>query len=87
MGIYGVFAYWVNQRKQEMGIRLALGSSRPELLRLIMMQAMRLILAGGIVGVASAWFLDRLLASSLVGIKAHDPVSFSFAWILTDLPF
>lgn len=82
VGIYGVFAYWVNQRKQEMGIRLALGSSRPELLRLIVMQALRLILAGGVVGLAGAWFLVRLLANSLVGIKAHDPLSFSLAWIL-----
>ncbi|HEX4066728.1 MAG TPA: ABC transporter permease [Acidobacteriaceae bacterium] len=82
VGIYGVFAYWINQRRQEMGIRLALGSSRAELLRLIVVQAIRLILAGGILGLASAWFLDRLLASSLVGIRAHDPVSFSFAWIL-----
>jgi putative ABC transport system permease protein len=82
VGIYGVFAYWVNQRRQEMGIRLALGSSRPELLRLIVMQAMRLILAGGVVGIAGAWFLDRLLASMLVGVKVHDPISLSLAWVL-----
>jgi predicted permease len=82
VGIYGVFAYWVNQRRQEMGIRLALGSSRPELLRLVVMQAMRLILAGGVVGIAGAWFLDRLLASMLVGVKVHDPVSLSLAWAL-----
>jgi putative ABC transport system permease protein len=85
VGIYGVFAYWVNQRRQEMGIRLALGSSRPELLRLIVMQAMRLILAGGAVGIAGAWFLDRLLASMLVGVKVHDPVSLSLAWALMTL--
>jgi putative ABC transport system permease protein len=85
VGIYGVFAYWVNQRRQEMGIRLALGSSRPELLRLIVVQAMRLILAGGVVGIAGAWFLDRLLASMLVGVKVHDPVSLSFAWALMTL--
>jgi predicted permease len=85
VGIYGVFAYWVNQRRQEMGIRLALGASRPELLRLIVMQAMRLILAGGVVGIAGAWFLDRLLASMLVGVKVHDPVSLSLAWALMTL--
>jgi predicted permease len=85
VGIYGVFAYWVNQRRQEMGIRLALGSSRPELLRLIVMQAMRLILAGGVVGIAGALFLDRLLASMLVGVKVHDPVSLSLAWVLMTL--
>jgi predicted permease len=82
VGVYGVFSYWVSQRRQEMGIRLALGSSRSRLLRLIAMQAMRLILAGGFAGLAGAWFLDRLLASTLVGVKVHDPVSLSLAWAL-----
>jgi predicted permease len=82
VGIYGVFAYWVNQRRQEMGIRLALGASRARVMRLVSMQAMRLILAGGAMGIAAAWFLDRLLASMLVGVKPHDPVSLSLAWAL-----
>ncbi len=85
VGVYGVFSYWVSQRRQEMAIRLALGSSRPELLRLIVAQAMLLILAGGVIGVAGAWFADRLLASMLVGVKVHDPASLSFAWILMTL--
>jgi ABC-type antimicrobial peptide transport system permease subunit len=80
VGVYGVFSYWVSHRRQEMAIRLALGSSRPELLRLIVLQAMRLILAGGVIGIAGAWFLDRLLASMLVGVKVHDPISLSLAW-------
>jgi predicted permease len=79
VGVYGVFSYWVSQRRQEMAIRLALGSSRPELLRLIVSQAMRLIVAGGVMGIAGAWFLDRLLASMLVGVKVHDPISLSLA--------
>ena len=82
VGVYGVFTYWMNQRRQEMGIRLALGSSRSGLLRLIVMQAVRLILTGGIAGIAAAWFLDRLLAGTLVGVKVHDPVSLSLAWAL-----
>jgi len=85
VGVYGVFSYGVSQRRQEMAIRLALGSSRPELLRLIVSQAMRLILAGGAIGIAGAWLLDRLLASMLVGVKVHDPVSFSLAWALMTL--
>jgi predicted permease len=85
VGVYGAFSYWVSQRRQEMGIRLALGSSRSGLLRLIVMQSARLILAGGIVGIAGAWFLDRLLASMLVGVKVHDPVSLSLAWALMTL--
>ena len=85
IGVYGVFTYWVSQRRKEMAIRLALGSSRPELLRLTVSQAMRLILAGGVIGIAGAWFLDRLLASMLVGVKVHDPVSLSLAWALMTL--
>jgi predicted permease len=85
VGVYGVFSYWVSQRQQELAIRLALGSSRPELLRLIVSQAMRLILAGGVAGIVGAWFLDRLLASMLVGIQVHDPVSLSLAWVLMTL--
>jgi ABC-type antimicrobial peptide transport system permease subunit len=85
VGVYGVFSHWVNQRRQEMGIRLALGSSEAGLLRLIVMQAMRLILAGGVIGITGAWFLDRLLADSLVGVKEHDPVSLSLARALMTL--
>ncbi len=85
VGVYGVFSYWVSERRQELAIRLALGSSRPELFRLIMSQALRLILAGGVVGIAGAWFLDRLLASMLVGIQVHDPISLSLAGALMTL--
>jgi len=85
VGVYGVFTYWVSQRRPELGVRLALGSSRRGLLRLIVMQAMRLILAGGVGGIAGAWFLDRLLSSMLMGVKVHDPVSLSLAWVLMTL--
>jgi predicted permease len=82
VGVYGVFSYWVSQRRQEMGIRLALGSSRSGLVRLIALQAVRLILIGGVAGVAGAWFLDRTLAGTLVGVKVHDPVSIAVGWFL-----
>jgi predicted permease len=82
VGVYGVFAYSVSQRSQEMGIRLALGASRSGLLALIVAQAGRLIVAGGVLGLAGAFLLSKLLTSMLVGIKPHDAVSFSLAWIL-----
>ncbi len=85
VGVYGVFSYWVSQRRPEMGIRMALGASRRRLLGLVVMQAMRIVLAGGIAGIAGAWFLDRSLASMLVGVTVHDPISFSFAWVLMTL--
>ncbi len=80
VGVYGVFAYSVSQRTQEMGIRLALGASRRGLLGLIVAQAGRLIAVGGILGIAGAFLLSRLLTSMLVGVKPHDAISFSLAW-------
>jgi predicted permease len=82
VGVYGVFAYSVSQRTQEMGIRLALGASRRGLLGLIVAQAARLIAFGGVLGIAAALLLSKLLTSMLVGIKPHDALSFSLAWIL-----
>ncbi len=82
VGVYGVFAYSVTQRSQEMGIRLALGSSRGGVLRLVVVQAARLIVLGGILGVGAALVLSKLLASLLVGVTPHDALSFSFAWAL-----
>jgi putative ABC transport system permease protein len=72
----------VSQRTQEMGIRLALGASRRRLLALIVAQAARLIAIGGILGLGGAFLLSRLLTSMLVGVKPHDAVSFSLAWLL-----
>jgi predicted permease len=85
VGVYGVFTYWVSQRRQEMGIRLALGATRRGLLALIVVQSTRLVLAGGLGGIAGAWFLDRFLASTLVGVNVHDSVSLTFAWALMTL--
>jgi putative ABC transport system permease protein len=85
VGIYGVFMYSVSRRKQEMGIRLALGSSRSQLVRLVVLQAARLIIAGGFLGIIVALLCTRLLASMLVGVKPYDPLSFSLAWALMTL--
>jgi predicted permease len=82
VGVYGVFAYSVSQRTQEMGIRLALGASRRRLLALIVAQAARLIAIGGVLGLGGAFLLSRLLTSMLVGVQPHDAVSFSVAWLL-----
>jgi ABC-type antimicrobial peptide transport system permease subunit len=85
VGIYGVFMYSVSQRKQEMGIRLALGSSRGRLLRLVVLQAAQLILVGGVLGVIVALLSARLLASMLSGVTPRDLLSFSLAWALMTL--
>ena len=85
VGVFGVFTYTVSQRTQEMGIRLALGASRSSLLRLIVLQATRLISFGGAIGIGAGLLLSRLLASTLVGITPHDTLSFSLAWVLMTL--
>ncbi len=85
VGIYGVFMYSVSRRKQEMGIRLALGSSRGRLVRLVVLQAARLIIAGGVLGIIVSLVCTRMLASMLVGVKPYDPLSFSLAWALMTL--
>jgi putative ABC transport system permease protein len=82
VGIYGVMAYSVNQRKQEMGIRVALGARPSDILRLVVGQGMRLTLAGVGFGVAVSLLLTRLLASLLFGIRGIDPAVFSAAAVV-----
>jgi predicted permease len=82
VGVYGVFAYSVSQRTQEMGIRLALGGTRARVVRLVSVQALRLILAGSALGVGAAFLLSKWLSSMLVGVTGHDPVSLCAAWAL-----
>jgi putative ABC transport system permease protein len=73
LGIYGVMAYTTTQRRHEIGIRLALGAGRPDVLRLVVGQGMRLVLVGLAAGLAGAWLVSRVLASQLYGISAQDP--------------
>ena len=77
VGIYGVIAYIVEQRTQEIGIRMALGARRVQVLGLIAGQGLRLILIGILAGVAAALALTRLMASLLFGVSAADPLTFS----------
>jgi putative ABC transport system permease protein len=77
LGIYGVMAYSVRQRTQEIGVRMALGAQTGDVLRLVTGQGLRLVLTGLAIGFISAYFLAKLLAGSLHGISAHDPPSFA----------
>ena len=76
IGIYGLMAYSVQQRTQEMGIRMALGADRGRIRKLVVWHGMRLALVGVVIGIAAAFGLTRLIASFLYGVKAWDPVAF-----------
>src|SRR5437588_3297096 len=76
IGLYGVISYSVAQRTRELGIRIALGAQRGDVLRLILRQGMTLVGAGVIFGVAASLGLTRLIASLLYGISASDPITF-----------
>jgi len=76
IGIYGVMAYSVTQRKQELGIRAALGAAPRDILRLVVGQGMRLTLIGVILGVLTSLLLTRLLTTLLFGVHAIDPIAF-----------
>ena len=76
VGIYGVLAYLVSQRTQEIGVRLAIGADRSQVLGMILRQGMTLALGGVAVGVAAALLLTRLMQSLLYEVKPADPVTF-----------
>jgi putative ABC transport system permease protein len=76
-GIYGLMAYNVEQRTQEIGIRMALGAGRSQVTRMVLGQGMTLAAIGVVIGLAGAWGLTRFLASFLFGVKASDPPTFT----------
>jgi putative ABC transport system permease protein len=76
IGIYGLMAYSVEQRTQEIGIRLALGADTAAVRRMILGQGMRLAIIGVVIGLAAAFGLARLIATLLYGVTARDPLVF-----------
>jgi len=76
IGVYGVMSYSIEQRTQELGIRMALGAQASNLRNMVIGQGMILAGAGLVLGIGGALWLTRFLASFLFGVKAWDPVAF-----------
>ncbi len=85
VGIYGVIAHSVTQRTQEFGVRMALGASRRDVLRLVLSQGARLTLLGIGLGIVAALIVTRLMATLLYGISATDPLTFTSVALLLAL--
>jgi putative ABC transport system permease protein len=74
-GIYGVVAYFVSQRTQEIGVRMALGASAGSVVRLVLGQALRPVALGAAIGIAAALGASRILSSQLFGVSPTDPLT------------
>ncbi len=81
-GIYGLMAYAVTQRRREIGVRMALGADRRDVLRLVLARALRIVVSGVIVGLAGAAVVTRVLRTFLFGVTPTDPVAFTGVTLL-----
>jgi putative ABC transport system permease protein len=82
IGIYGVISYLTGQRTHEIGLRVALGATSTDVLRMILGQGMKLALIGVAIGVTAALGLTRLIAKLIYGVGAFDPITFAGVAIL-----
>jgi putative ABC transport system permease protein len=84
-GIYGVVSYSVAQRTHEIGVRMALGAGRRDVLRLVVGQGMKPVLVGLAIGLAGALALTRLMKALLFGVSSSDPLTFGSIALLLAL--
>jgi putative ABC transport system permease protein len=82
IGIYGVMAYLVSQRAREIGVRMALGATRANVMRMVLLNACVLVVSGLILGSVGAWYLSAAARSFLFSIEATDPRAFAAAFLL-----
>jgi putative ABC transport system permease protein len=82
IGLYGVIAFLVAQRTQEIGVRMALGAGRGDILRLVLGKSLRLIVCGTVVGLVAALVVSRVLSSLLFSVGTHDPITFVVVTLL-----
>jgi predicted permease len=77
IGIYGVISYMAGQRTQEIGVRMALGAQRTQVLGMVLGHGVRVAVSGVAIGLVAALLLARLIANLIYGIKPHDPLTFT----------
>jgi predicted permease len=82
IGIYGVLSYLVGQRTREIGVRMALGAQRIDVLRMVLGDGVRMTMVGAFIGLVAALALTRLMASMLFGVRPTDPVTFAAVAVL-----
>src|SRR5438093_12741541 len=81
-GIYGLMAYAVTQRRREIGVRMALGAERRDVLRLVLARALRIVVAGVIAGLAGAAGVTRVLQTFLFGVTTTDTIALTVVTLL-----
>jgi putative ABC transport system permease protein len=82
IGLYGVISFLMGQRTQEIGLRMALGATRADILQLVLKSGLQLILTGALIGLVAALALSRFLSSLLFSIGPYDPFAFGFVTLL-----
>jgi putative ABC transport system permease protein len=82
VGIYGVVAFWVKQRRREIGVRMALGAGAIDIVKMVIAQGMRNVLLGLILGLVGSFALTRWMGSSVFGLSANDPFTFVIVALL-----
>lgn len=82
LGVYGVISCMVTERTHEIGLRLALGADRSDVMRMVMRQGVRLAIAGAVIGLGAGLIVSRAMESVIVGVSPTDPVTFSIATAL-----
>jgi putative ABC transport system permease protein len=76
IGVYGVISYSVARQTQEIGVRIALGAQKSDILRMVLAMGLKLVVAGVVIGCIAAYAASTLLASQLRGVSPHDPLAF-----------
>jgi len=82
VGIYGVISYLVSQRTQEIGVRMALGAQRHDIMHLVLGHGTKMTTFGAMIGIAASLGLTRLMTNQLFGVTAYDPVTFASVALL-----